>query len=421
MSYLNNLLSAIKGANPPSKTLAAKESTDSKASKRRLLPTVEKSIFMTRQDISNWKIAINQFNSAEDTKNWRLQLLLNDISLDALLTSQIENRKQQLFTCEFTLKKPNGEIDEEQTELLKKSTFYRGLTTASLDKKYLGYSAVELVWENDKLRVKNIPRTNIVPQTGKFYKDYTDDTGSLEYRTLPEFGTWVLEFLSDDLMGLLNKAVPHVLFKKFAQSCWSELCEIYGIPPRYMKTDTTDPSALKRAEKMMADMGAAAWFIIDDTEEFEFADGVTTTGDVYNNLIRLCDNQISLLISGAVIGQDTKHGSFNKDQSSQDVLWLLVQSDMESVESDWNTIILPALQKIGVLKGDLTFEFSPAEDIKQLFDFVKGLLPYKDIADDWIKDKFGVEVIGNRQSLIQPADEKKDEQKNNNLSADFFM
>ncbi|WP_446662918.1 phage portal protein family protein, partial [Flavobacterium psychrophilum] len=35
---------------------------------------------------------------------------------------------------------------------------------------------------------------------------------------------------------MLNKAVSHVLFKRFAQSCWSELCEIYGIPPRVLKT-----------------------------------------------------------------------------------------------------------------------------------------------------------------------------------------
>jgi len=411
MSYLNNILSAIRNANPASKELAA-----SPAPKRRIMSTVEKSIFRTRQDISNWNMAINQFNSAEEPKTWMLQLLLDEICLDALLTSQIENRKQQLFTCEFTLKKPNGDIDEEQTALLKGSTYYRGLTNAALDKKYLGYSAVELVWENDHLKVKAIPRTNIVPQAGKFFKDYTDDTNPVFYRTLPEFGTWILEFLNEeDLKGLLNKAVPHVLFKRFAQSCWSELCEIYGIPPRYMKTDTTDPNALKRAEKMMADMGAAAWFIIDDTEEFEFAEGVTTTGDVYNNLIKLCDNQNSLLISGAIIGQDTKHGSFNKDQSSQEVLWLLVQSDMEAVESDWNTIIIPALQKIGVLKGDLRFEFSPAEDIKQLFEFTKGLLQYKDVDDEWIKNKFGVEVIGNR---LNPQPDVS--QANNKLSADFF-
>ena len=37
---------------------------------------------------------------------------------------------------------------------------------------------------------------------------------------------WIQYIFNYDY-GLLNKAVPHVLFKKFAQSCWSELCEIY--------------------------------------------------------------------------------------------------------------------------------------------------------------------------------------------------
>ena len=72
-----------------------------------------------------------------------------------------------------------------------------------------------------------------------------------------------MEFGSPRNYGLLNKAVPHALFKKFAHSCWSELCEIYGIPPRYIKTNTQDPEMLDRAEQMLRDMGSAAYFIID--------------------------------------------------------------------------------------------------------------------------------------------------------------
>lgn len=34
---------------------------------------------------------------------------------------------------------------------------------------------------------------------------------------------------------------------------------------------------------MLREMGAAAAFVIDTTEEFQFAQGVTTNGDVYSN------------------------------------------------------------------------------------------------------------------------------------------
>ena len=211
-------------------------------------------------------------------------------------------------------------------------------------------------------------------------------------------------------LGLINKAIPHILFSRFAQSCWSELCEIYGIPPRVMKTNTRDRAALNRAEKMMTDMGAAAWFIIDESETFEWAsNGVPSTGEVYNGLIKLCRDNISLLISGAVIGQDTKYGSKGKEESSQETLQDLVNADQTLVEQYMNEKVLSALYAIGVLPEDgLIFQYDQAEDLSELWKRTVDLMPYKNIPDEWIKDKFGVEVQGDRASNSQ------------NLGLDFF-
>ncbi|WP_143394857.1 phage portal protein family protein, partial [Flavobacterium psychrophilum] len=371
----------------------------------------------TRQDIQSWNTALRMAQS-EDAKNYKLQLLFDEISNDALLTSQIQNRKQQLFTSSFSLKKPNGEVDEEQTTKLKNSPIFRQLTMAILDSLYYGYSLVELRLEaNTKGElvpvVTTLPRTNVVPQKGLFYKDYTQDK-TTAYREMPEFGTWILEFNSNEL-GLLNKAVSHVLFKRFAQSCWSELCEIYGIPPRVLKTNTQDGTMLRRGEQMMRDMGSAAWFIIDSTENFEWAKGVATNGDVYNNLIGLCNNEISMLISGAVIGQDTKNGSKGKEQSSQDMLWQLVQSDMEQAEQYWNDTIIPGLINIGFLTGELNYEFDPQEDTQQLYERAIGFLGTGNyaITPDYILKKFGLEVVEKTQPT--PSTQKL------NLDGDFFV
>lgn len=377
------------------KTLAAQP-----LKSKRFLPYNSKSVSRVRQDIRSWNTALDIAQSLEP-KNWPLQLLFNEIMIDALLTSQIENRKQQVFSADFSLNKANGEADEEQTALLKSLPAYRDLTNLSLDKTYFGYNLCELSYEEQVLKVLPIPRTNVVPQRGLFFPDYNDEIKSIPYRELPEFGTWILEFNSGGL-GLLNKAVPHVLFKRFAQSCWSELCEIYGIPPRVMKTNTQDTVMLSRAEKMMAEMGAAAWFIIDETEEFEWAQGVSTNGDVYRNLINLCSNETSLLISGAIIGQDTVNGNRSKDESAQNMLWQLVQSDMAMLEDDWNNIIIPALVNIGVLKPGTIFAFEPSEDVAQLWTFTKESLPYFNIDPEWVKEKFGIEITGERQQPMNP-------------------
>ncbi|MEO9256859.1 MAG: DUF935 family protein, partial [Crocinitomicaceae bacterium] len=284
-----------------------------------VLPYVPKSLTKTTNDIKTWNDAISSW-SAEEPKNFQLQMLYSDAMIDALLTSQIENRNNQVYSVDFSIKKASGEIDQVTTDLIAKSPIYRKLTNAILNARYYGYSLGELSLSydaNKKLSIDftQVPRTNVVPQKGYFYNDYTEDK-FIKYREIQEYGTYVLEFLSDDLLGLLNKAIPPILFKKFALSCWSELCEIYGIPPRYMKTNTQDPKMLNRAEAMMTDMGAAAWFIIDEHETFEFANGVATNGDVYKNLIACTNNEVSMLISGAIIGQDTKNGSNSKETAS---------------------------------------------------------------------------------------------------------
>lgn len=376
--------------------------------KKRYLPYQLKSVSRVRQDIASWNRALDSFRNAEEPRTYALQLLYNEVLLDALLTSQIENRKQQVFSSDFSLRNAKGDVDEQQTQALKLMPAFRQFTNAILDCIYYGYSLTEASFVDKQLQVDVIPRTNVIPQTGVFVKDFTDEITKIYYRQLPEYGTWILEFNSND-EGLLNKAIPHVLFKRFAQSCWSELCEIYGIPPRVMKTNTQDGVMLSRAEKMMKDMGAAAYFIIDETESFEWAKSTDTNGDVYKQLINLCSNEISLLISGAIIGQDTVNGNRSKDEASQEMLWQLVQSDMQMAEEYWNTTIIPALIKIGVLKGDVRFEWEPSEDVEQLFKFTTGLLPFKEIDNEWIKHKFGVEVTGDKAAPQAP-----------NLSADFF-
>ena len=200
-----------------------------------------------------------------------------------------------------------------------------------------------------------------------------------------------MEFGKEHDYGLLNKAVPHVLFMRFAQSCWSELCEIYGIPPRFIKTDTQDPAMLDRAEAMLRDMGAAAYFIIDRTEEFQFAKGADTNGDVYSNLISVCKEAVSLLMNGVVMGQDTVNGNRSKEESSIRLFEKIVLALRKMVAGYWNSTVIPALVRIGILKPGSTFAWQQEEDIEKLWSMVVQLLQFKDVPNEWIKEKFGID------------------------------
>ena len=357
-----------------------------------------KSVARTRQDIASWNRALRMTKLEENPKWYLLQQLYDEISLDALLTSQYKNRQLKALAERIVLKKPNGEVDEEQTQFLNNSIFTNEINRHILDSKYRIHSLIELSFNEDNaLQVSLIPRANIDPINGAIYPDYAEDK-KIMYREVAEYGTWLLEFGEKGDLGLFNNAVPHVLFKRFAQSCWSELCEIYGIPPRVMKTNTQDPVMVARAERMMRDMGAAAWFIIDESEKFEWAAAAATNGDVYKNLINLCDNQISLLFNGAVIGQDTVNGNRSKEEVSKQMLTTLIQSDLRLLGQYWNSIVIPALVKLSVLKGELTYGYAQAEDLDQLWKMTSEALPYYNVKPDWIKEKFGIEIESKREA-----------------------
>ena len=324
--------------------------------------------------------------------------LYADVMLDALLTSQIEQRIGRTLSSEFSLKNASDKVDEASTRLLSEAVWFPLLLRYMLESVFYGHSLVEFdVTETDDICVTLIPRQNVVPEQGLFLFDSSADKGEY-YRELREFGTYIVEFGAPGNYGLLNKAVPHALFKKFAHSCWSELCEIYGIPPRYIKTNTQDPAMLDRAEDMLRDMGAAAYFIIDTTEEFEFAKGADTNGDVYNNLIALCNSEMSMLISGAQIGQDTKNGNRSKEEVAIGQLKKYVGSDKRQVEDWMNSLVLPALYRLGFLPEGLRFSFNSEEDTGQLWERTAQAMQYYEIDPAWIRDKFGIEVTGKRSA-----------------------
>lgn len=358
---------------------------------------VPKTVTRTRADIALWKSALRAADNVENPRRTRLQRLYADIMQDAHLTSLVELRVLSLLGTPFTLKR-NGEVDEECTALLASAAWKRDIDRFAWEELLYGHSLIELTTSPDGTpQVTLLPRTNVVPEQGVLLLS-EDDGDGIRYREAREYGTWILEFGSRTEYGLLNKAVPHVLFSRFAQSCWSELCEIYAIPPRVLKTNTQDPEMLDRAEQMMREMGAAAWFIIDTNEEFSFAKGADTNGDVYNNLIRVCKEASSLLICGAQLGQDTLNGNRSKEESSQKLFDKIIQADRTRVQGYWNEIILPALVRIGIVSAGLTYEYQQEEDLEKLWNQTHQAMQYFHVEPEWIRNKFGIEVTGEKET-----------------------
>lgn len=358
---------------------------------------VPKSISQVRADIATWNAARRAAQNVDNPSRAKQQRLYKNILLDAHLTAQIELRMQHVLSVPGVLMR-GTEIAEAETELIASASWARELDRRILEAEFFGTSLVELTTDAEgRLSVTLLPRENVIPERGLLLLS-EDDTDGIRYREVREFGTWVLEFGSPQNFGLLDKAVPHVLFARFAQTCWSELCEIYGIPPRVLKTNTQDPAMLSRGEAMMRDFGAAAWFIIDETENFEFAKGADTNGDVYRNLIAICKEATSELIAGAVLGQDTLNGNRSKEESGLKLLNKIIEADKARRAACWNETVLPALERLGVLPRGLIYKNQQEEDLETLWRQTHEAMQYYHVDAGWIKSKFGIEVTGEKET-----------------------
>lgn len=407
-----NILSRLFSTDSSAASLAAAASAAQPAARRQRREAISpriirQSVSRTRRDIADWQSALRQADNVDYPRRTRLVRLYDDILLDAHLHAQIDLRFQRAISAPLVVYR-GDKIDQGLTDSLASMSAIAQLQRLILDAQLYGHTLLELSTHPDgSLAVELIPRTHVIPERGVVVLRESDTTG-IDYREAREYGSWLLEFGDSHDYGLLNKAVPHVLFKKFAQSCWSELCEIYGIPPRYIQTDTTDPAMLSRAESMMRELGSAAWFIIDKEEAFNFAKGADTNGDVYRNLITLCNNELSLLISGAVVGQDTVNGNRSKEEVGITLMDKKVLADQRYLERAWNDTVVPALVRIGVLPQGCSVAIRPEEDTDHLLQMCIQLLPYKDIDDAFFIEKFGIPVIGSKgsqASLSAPQDD----------------
>jgi len=360
---------------------------------------IQRQTAITRKDFSDWKLAAQYAKSVTNPKQYLLQRLYSDVMQDALMTSQIEGlRIGKTKGADFDIVTKDGKTDEQTTQIIKDSGLFEQISEMTVESLFYGYTVIELQKDRYGIKAVSIPRENIEPANGLFLPDCTSDQGAIRYKNLKEYGKTIIEILpKQGDLGFINKAVPYVLIKKFAFSCWSEFCEIFGMPPRVLKTNTQDREMLGRAESMMREIGSAAYFIIDTNEELDFGQGVQSNGDVYNNLITKCDSQISLINLSAVIGQDTANGNYSKEESSAKLTDAVITADKRLVEHVFNKQILPALAAIGFIKDGLRLQISKNKDIEALWSKTVQAMPYFDIEPKWIKDTFGIEVTEKKQ------------------------
>ena len=80
----------------------------------------------------------------------------------------------------------------------------------------------------------------------------------------------------------------------------------------------------------------------------------------------------------------------------------VVKADKRLIESSFNRKILPALAAIGFLKPGLRLEITKEVDLEKLWKMTYEASQNYDVDPEWIRDTFGIAVIGKKQQGLLP-------------------
>lgn len=374
----------------------------------------------SKKDIQQWRSSLTQAENVDNPKRLLLYNIYNEILLDAHLTAEIKRRLNALLGSRFELKDEEGTSQPEATKLLQKKWF-RKMTEYVWDHILWGHSLIEIEsLTQDGLigDVRLVNRWHVIPESGIVTLKQGDEKG-IDFRNDKKYSPWLFEVGKRDDLGLLNKCIPHVIFKRFAQSAFSEYCEVLGVPPRVLQTDAYDTEHLDRSEDMMANMATNSYAVIGKDETIQFVDTHGGNGEIFTNLFKISGNELSKLIGGAVVGEDSKSGSRAKEQVAMDLTASTQIADKSMVEEYINENILPRLTEMGYPFQGLSFEFTREKNIKEQLDIALQISEQFEMDQqgiDYINKTFGVPIKQQKQATSFGAQANKDSKNN----TDFF-
>lgn len=377
-----------------------------KTTEVKIMRIVESASYRSKKDINDWRAALQLAEHYEKPRRRYLIDLYEELRLDAHMINLMNRFKRHLTQHPFLLRnKKNGKPDPEATKLLMKGWFLDTLKFKS-EANFFGHSLIQIkkIDADGIKEVELINRRNVVPELGSYIEDLSKDN-LINYRDDPNLDKYLFEHFADadNRFGYLNPAAPYILFKKNALIAWSEFCEIFGLPIRYVVTDNKRKADIDRIEKALRDMGKAAYGVFHTGEEMKFAE--TQRSDTYNVFDKLkdaCNREITIMTLGETMTSEVgKNGSRSQAEVHQETSNQAAEEHRMNTEIWVNETLLPKLDVHGY--GLKNFEFyypKQANFDAQEWAVYSGLLQHYEIDEKFFIDQYGVPITGKKVAGI---------------------
>lgn len=360
---------------------------------------------LTKKDIESWRQAWQMAINPENPSRQRLYSIYEDVLVDLHLTGCIGQRKNMVAKKAFKLiglkdKKENPEITE-----IFEAEWFKDFMDYALDSRYWGHSLMQfgdILTVNGKQKfesVELIPRLHVIPEYGVITREPGQEWRSgISYRD-GKLAQWCIESGRPDNLGLLLKCAPQAISKKNMLAFWDMFGEIFGMPVRIGKTATRDNRERGKIERMLEDMGAAAWGLFPEGTEIEIKE--TSRGDAFNVYDKRIDRANSEMSKGVLNQTMTidSGSSLSQSEVHLEIFQNVIESDADMVRDLTNNRLIPFMLMHGFpLDGyrfdwDESVEYTPEQQIR----IDELALTHFEVDPKYIQEKYNIPVTAKKE------------------------
>lgn len=366
-----------------------------------------------RKGIQEFLAAWQAAESIEFPRRQKLMDVYDMVMLDNHLSGIIENLEFKILGETFLLLDEKDKPSE-QVKLLQKRWFGEFIHHV-LSAKYYGYSLIELK-EFDKdgqvEKIALVERRNIIPEKKEVLINTFDTKG--ERFDNPAYSDFYI-FIENGL-GMLLKASPMVIYKRFSMGSHASFNERFGLPTIIVKTDK-DAIEKEEIEKQMLKVGVEGLGILDKDDEVDYLQPQSgaDSSKTFENLTERVNSELSKLVLGHTKNADdeAKGGSqqtyINKDAINKTPSEERVEAYMEDLQTIVNELLIPRLIRFGYPFKGLRFVYNrlrnqkTEENRKSISpELLKVILEHYEIPEEFFNENFGLKVIKKNDSNPLP-------------------
>lgn len=274
---------------------------------------------------------------------------LRDLKNDPHVWSCVQSRKSGVLSLDWEIE-GDDEISKNVAELLNYLDIY-AIISEILEAPLFGFQALEIIWDYSASTNLHFVPISISPKPQEWF--FFDNDGILKYNNgsglegvaIPDEKILNVRheatYMNPYGTALLSKCYWSCTFKNGGLRFWVNFMEKFGMPVLLGKyTRGASDEEIKHLAEVLGNMTENSVIVSPSDIEIKLEEAVRTSSvDLYYELIKLCNAEISKALLSQTLTTELDSGSYAASQTHFTIRKEVVRSDIRLVEHSINRLI----------------------------------------------------------------------------------